>query len=34
MLTVAMSDGQIEPEEQKELTQVAQRLGLRIEDYV
>ena len=31
MLTVAMSDGQIEPEEQKELTQVAQRLGLRIE---
>lgn len=34
MLTVAISDGQIEPEEQKELTQVAQRLGLRIEDYV
>ena len=34
LLTVAMSDGQIEPEEQKELTQVAQRLGLRIEDYV
>ena len=34
MLTVALSDGQIEPEEQKELTQVAQRLGLRIEDYV
>ena len=34
MLTVAMSDGQIELEEQKELTQVAQRLGLRIEDYV
>ena len=34
MLTVAMSDGQIEPEEQKELTQIAQRLGLRIEDYV
>lgn len=34
MLTVAMSDGQIEPEEQKELTQVAQRLGLRIEDYI
>ena len=33
MLTVAMSDGQIEPEEQKELIQVAQRLGLRIEDY-
>lgn len=34
MLTVAMSDGQIEPEEQKELTQVAQRLGLRIEDFI
>ena len=34
MLTVAMSDGQIEPDEQKELTQIAQRLGLRIEDYV
>lgn len=34
ILTVAMSDGQIEPEEQEELTQVAQRLGLRIEDYV
>lgn len=33
MLTVALPDGQIEPEEQKELTQVAQRLGLRIEDY-
>lgn len=34
MLTVALSDGQIEPEEQKELTQVAQRLGLRVEDFI
>lgn len=34
MITVAESDGEIEPEEQKELDQVAQRLGLRLEDYM
>lgn len=34
MITVAESDGEIEPEEKKELDQVAQRLGLRIEDFI
>ena len=34
MLTIAEADGEIEPAEQKELDTVAQRLGLRISDYV
>ena len=34
MLTIAEADGEIEPAEQKELETVAQRLGLRISDYV
>ncbi len=34
MLTIAEADGGIEPAEQKELETVAQRLGLRISDYV
>jgi len=34
MLTIAEADGEIEPEEQKELDTVAQRLGLRLADYM
>jgi len=34
MLTIAEADGEIGPAEQKELETVAQRLGLRISDYV
>lgn len=34
MLTIAEADGEIEAAEQKELDTVAQRLGLRISDYV
>ena len=34
MLTIAEADGEIEAAEQKELDVVAQRLGLRISDYV
>ncbi|MCX7132500.1 TerB family tellurite resistance protein [Aeromonas sp.] len=34
MLTVALADGEIEPEEQKELDAVATTLGLRLADYV
>lgn len=34
MLTIAEADGEIEPAEQKELEVVAQRLGLRLTDYV
>ena len=34
MLTIAEADGEIEPAEQKELETIAQRLGLRISDYV
>lgn len=34
MLTIAEADGEIEPAEQKELETVAQRLGLRIQDYL
>ena len=34
MLTIAEADGEIEPAEQKELETVAQRLGLRLADYV
>ena len=33
MLTVAEADGEIEPEEEKELNAVAQALGLRMSDY-
>ena len=33
MLTVAEADGEIEPEEEKELNAVAQALGLRLSDY-
>ncbi|WP_331253421.1 TerB family tellurite resistance protein [Aeromonas hydrophila] len=33
MLTIAEADGEIEEAEQKELTTVADRLGLRIADY-
>ncbi|EHK6275131.1 tellurite resistance TerB family protein [Escherichia coli] len=34
MLTIAESDGEIEPEEQKVLEEVGRRLGLRVEDYI
>ncbi|MGL5499205.1 MAG: tellurite resistance TerB family protein [Aeromonas sobria] len=34
MLTIAEADGEIEPEEQKELDAVATTLGLRLADYV
>lgn len=34
MLTVAEADGEIEDAERKELENVAQRLGLRLEDYL
>lgn len=34
MLTIAESDGEIEPEEQKVLEEVGRRLGLRVEDYL
>ena len=34
MLTIAEADGEIEEKEQKELETVAQRLGLRIQDYL
>ena len=34
MLTIVEADGEIEPAEQKELETVAQRLGLRIQDYL
>ena len=33
MLTVAEADGEIAPEEEKELNAVAQALGLRLSDY-
>lgn len=33
MMTIAASDGKIEPAEQKELDTVADRLGLRLADY-
>lgn len=34
MITIAEADGEIEPEEQVILDQVAQRLGLRLADYM
>lgn len=34
ILTIAEADGEIEPAEQKELELVAQRLGLRLTDYM
>lgn len=34
MLTIAEADGDIEEKEQKELEAVAQRLGLRVQDYI
>lgn len=34
MLTIAEADGDISEKEQKELDTVAQRLGLRIQDYI
>jgi len=33
MITVAEADGEIEPEEEKELNAVSQALGLRLSDY-
>lgn len=34
MLTIAEADGDIEEKEQKELEAVAQRLGLRVQEYI
>lgn len=34
MIEIAFADGECEPQEQKELETVAERLGLRLSDYV